>query len=1766
MGKSIKGLGEFIAAHKKFFGGAFLSLVLCVSAVTIIYAKGVKKEEIVLVEDDIALLPDSWPSSFNTDDYVEPEFVDDGERTNNAFNVADFGEQGQNGWFYRYGSSQDPARSKQLESFDGERYSQIGQTGLEIKAGFIHTAQETSPILEWRAAENGNVNIQLTYVKNVNNDKNPMYPDGVTLYIYKGNEAIGRYTVDAKTDEEVVVEKALSDVHVDELESLYFVVDPNMNNAYDGGSLYVAISDVNASVLGVKRDENRIDNNAYSIDDFGFQGSNGWTYMCGKDVKSAKLVSTEKAGEYMNCTSPSLSISKFFIHPSVNDEAMLCWQPKTDGAVEIRGTYTKFEQNDGNPQWPDGVTVSIYKNGEKLFSQKVNAPDKGENKIAFRGKNISIKTTDRLYFVVDANGNASYDGGCFDISILDRTGVTTEKDVVIEGDAQRDNNADVKYDFGKQGENGWFFQEGFGDDPFDCYNMRSFDEKEYRYMDGSYLEIKNDFVSPGKGKSAVIKWKVAKDGVVNVDASYTKFRNEDKNPSFPDGTRVTLYYNDQVLCQEEFKPDTKNEVTKKMSIESLKVKKGGYITMVVNGKGNNAYDAGKYEFSIFDLTGATTENDVAIDESETRQNFADVKYDFGQQGTNGWFYQEGKGDAPFVAYNMRSYDTVEERYMDKRNLEIKRDFVSPGKGKSAVIKWKVAQTGTIKIDASYTKLKNEDKNPSWPDGTRVTIYHNETILVQEEFAADTTKEITKRLDVSSLDVAQGDYITMVVNGKENNAYDAGKFEFSIKGLSPLTGHTEKDVVSNNGRSNNASAVEDFGKQGSNGFCYQYGYYLDPFFAVNVEKYQEDDKYTTIDGIEIKRDYIMPANKGRSANVKWVVAQDGTIDIMASYTKLKNEDKNPDWPDGVTVYLYKNKEVLRKEEFAPLVDEEVTKDLTVEGLSVKAGDCITLLVDGKENTAYDGGTYQFVIEDADLYTVNMVNNSGVNYANLAHDFGQQGSNGWYYLEGRSINRAEVLTKQTEDGSGYTSRKQKYLEVKKDFVQPRLNADAMYKWVVAADGEIDIEGLYTKFGHNDPNESWPDGVTVSIYKNNSIIYNTTCNCSKGEGNDNVRNISIKKLTVRKGDILTFDIGCNKNNAWDGGRLEIDIADSNGLRVNVGDAVRTNNTVLGNIETMAQGTDGWWFLEGNDLNSASVLVYQNDDKTAFISPSNNGLEMKKDYVHPGEKKSAIYQWVVYEDGNIDILGDYTKFGQNDANPDYPDGVKVSVYLNNEPLKSEDVAVYRGDGNDNKAEFFFTNLEVKRGDIVSFVIDRRSNAAYDAGRLSASIYESRAAGDEDRTNNANLYEDFGQQGFNGWHYGMCDWDGKNYKDLSYDEANNRYYNSGKPELKADFVEPGNGRNAAYTWVAAQTGKIYVKGSYTKFANTNDPYANGVCMRIFVNGEEKKWIGGSTQGQIGSDVEVFFDEAYVVHQGDIIMFAVDPDGNDSYDGGKLSVTISDTEAATQPDEEPEDQNRTNNTNLYDSFGQQGNDGWHYGMCDWDGKNFEKLSYDESANRYYNSGKPELKADFVEPGNGRNAAYTWTVAQDGTINVSGTYIKYANSNDPYANGVCMRIFINGQEKKWIGGVTQGNFESDVEVSFEETYQVSKGDIIMFAVDPDGNDSYDGGKLSVTISDADNASPNREQTSVVPATDEETGEDAIDNGEDDSAQENSAEQSSEDSSEENDAENSEDADTDESAAGNTNADNANEEDSESEKDNSEESTEEKDEDNSESDEE
>ena len=879
------------------------------------------------------------------------------------------------------------------------------------------------------------------------------------------------------------------------------------------------------------------------------------------------------------------------------------------------------------------------------------------------------------------------------------------------------------------------------------------------------------------------------------------------------------------------------------------------------------------------------------------------------------------------------------------------------------------------------------------------------------------------------------------------------------------------------RTNNACVGDDFGPQGTNGWRYQYSDTADPLKAVDAERYTEGDRYEADGGVEIKRDYIAPGEDGRSAVVTWAAARDGRINIDLEYTKLKNEDANPDFPDGVTLRLMVNSVVLEEYYFPADTEREETRHFSVSGLAVHAGDLISMLVDPGENAAYDGGKYRFVIEDADRAPV-IGAGDWDNNTSLENLYSiEQGTDGWWFLEGKTLEDARVLTKTNADGTAYISVRTEALEMKRDYVHPGLGLDAIYQWIAGEDQEgLKLEGSYVKFGHQDPNPDWPDGVTLTIWHNGTLLLEEKVPALAGDGNDNEVKFEFTDLNVKAGDAVSFQISSDGNSAWDGGRLSVRFGDGSvdqpGIEQVTPDPNRTNSTGIPESFSGKQGYDGWYYGYCDwDGRNFTMLPYDAENERYY----NNGKpELKKDFVEPGNGKNAAYKWIVARDGTISITGEYVKFANN-ADPG-ADGTCVRIFLNGVEKKWMGDSTMGNFGGE-RSESFELTLDVKAGDVLIFAVNPEGNDSWDGGRLALTIRPSspapgpgpEPAPEAGRENRTVLAEDFsGTQGKSGWYYGYCDWDSKNFTMLPYDAANDRYFN-GKPELKRDFVEPGDGKNAAYKWIVAQDGTISVRGEYVKFANNADPSADGTCVRIFLNGVEKKWMGGNTMGNFGDERSESFDEVYEVKAGDVLIFAVNPEGNDSWDGGRLSVVISPagggSEPAPGPEPEPEPEpGRTNSTVLFDDFtGTQGENGWYYGACDWDSKNFTRLPYDAENDRYFNNGKPELKKDYVEPGNGRNAAYKWIVAEDGVISVTGSYVKFANKDDAAADGTCMRIFLNGEEKKWLG--ITGNFAVEKTESFDLTLEVKAGDELIFAVDPESNDYWDGGRLSVTIKPA-----------------------------------------------------------------------------------------------------
>lgn len=103
-----------IPAGRKLFKRIAACLILGLLAAGIL--SGCKKDASEIDTDELVRASVGWPSAFDVEEIDEPPFEDEPGRTNNAFNVVDFGEQGHGGWFYRYGNSKRPQRSRRMGS------------------------------------------------------------------------------------------------------------------------------------------------------------------------------------------------------------------------------------------------------------------------------------------------------------------------------------------------------------------------------------------------------------------------------------------------------------------------------------------------------------------------------------------------------------------------------------------------------------------------------------------------------------------------------------------------------------------------------------------------------------------------------------------------------------------------------------------------------------------------------------------------------------------------------------------------------------------------------------------------------------------------------------------------------------------------------------------------------------------------------------------------------------------------------------------------------------------------------------------------------------------------------------------------------------------------------------------------------------------------------------------------------------------------------------------------------------------------------------------------------------------------------------------------------------------------------------------------------------------------------------------------------------------------------------------------------------------
>ena len=159
---------------------------------------------------------------------------------------------------------------------------------------------------------------------------------------------------------------------------------------------------------------------------------------------------------------------------------------------------------------------------------------------------------------------------------------------------------------------------------------------------------------------------------------------------------------------------------------------------------------------------------------------ASLKDDFGIQDNNGWSFGYGTDSKDFA--KVMGYSEDEGKYYQPGldGLEIKKDFVQPAVDNGAIYRWTVGEDGKIDLKGDYTKFKHADGNLDWPDGVKLTIYHNEKILKEKNISVSNENDITENIDIKEINVKKGDKIYFIITANKNNAWDGGRLEISIK--------------------------------------------------------------------------------------------------------------------------------------------------------------------------------------------------------------------------------------------------------------------------------------------------------------------------------------------------------------------------------------------------------------------------------------------------------------------------------------------------------------------------------------------------------------------------------------------------------------------------------------------------------------------------------------------------------------------------------------------------------------------------------------------------------------------------------------------------------------------------------------------------------------------------------------------------------------------------------------------------------------------------
>lgn len=363
---------------------------------------------------------------------------------------------------------------------------------------------------------------------------------------------------------------------------------------------------------------------SYSGSFSGTQGSGGWSYLEQSGTTTRALAYNSASANWGSTVgSQYLTADRNYLHPAATADVVVQWTAPSAGYYRVTGNVS-MKESGGN-----GVQVQIRQGSTKVWPsgadwERINSDDQvgyAHNVV------VNMAAGEKLSFVVNAAGDASYDSTIWNPSIASTTAPSTPAATTFASAFS-----------GTQGSGGWSYKQRATDG---TETPLSYNGTEWQQGDGSnFVRVAQGYLHPGNDGSQVeMTWTVPETGNYRITGRVAKRSDATSG----DGVQARIERNSRVVWPDYygFQKINANNTTGISHDFVIPANKGDVIRFVVDPGANSDFDSTVWNPTItpttvpFDVTvQAPFISEAQLGTYATYGAFADNELGFIRKGDN----------------------------------------------------------------------------------------------------------------------------------------------------------------------------------------------------------------------------------------------------------------------------------------------------------------------------------------------------------------------------------------------------------------------------------------------------------------------------------------------------------------------------------------------------------------------------------------------------------------------------------------------------------------------------------------------------------------------------------------------------------------------------------------------------------------------------------------------------------------------------------------------------------------------------------------------------------------------------------------------------------------------------------------------------------------------------------------------------------------------------------------------------------------------------